>query len=95
MAADPDAESTVEQITYLTSWPASNSSSEVTSSSQHHGNTVEVVTTPSLLSGHAHHQQSHQQPHSHYMTGGSGLVEDGGYQITFQSMNDYSTSNRS
>lgn len=80
VAGGPDAESTVEQITYLTSWPATSSPAPAQS------NTVEVVTTPTtagLLTGSGH---THQLQHV-----GSSVGEDGSYQITFQSLNEYSS----
>ncbi len=45
VAAGPDAESTVEQITYLTSWPASAADAS-SSTSTHHHTSVDAVTMP-------------------------------------------------
>ncbi len=81
VAAGPDAESMVEQITYLTSWPSS-------SSPAHQSNTIEVMTTPTssgiLSGGGGRNSHTHQLQHM----GGAG-VEDVGYQISFQSINEY------
>ncbi len=76
VAAGPDAESMVEQITYLTSWPAPEEvgPSEVTATPT---NMVEVVTTPTNATVHHHHHggvvvggagdpASHAHPPSHH-----------------------------
>ena len=80
VAAGPDAESTVEQITYLTSWPATTSPAHQTS--------MDIITMPtttmSMLSavGAPVHQSLQQ------------VVEqrrgEEGYQIAFQPVRDYS-----
>lgn len=71
VAAGPDADSMVEQITYLTSWPASSPPAPGPT------HIVEVVTTPT--SNHTHQQQ----------VGVVSMMEDRGYQISFQSMEEY------
>ena len=120
VAAGPDAESMVEQITYLTSWPAPDEvipPPDATPSGPTPTNTVEVVTTPTTghaphahqvvggaaAPGHTHHSHhgvmggattaGHAHPHG--LVGGAGnpvvVEEDQPYQITFQTIEDYST----
>ncbi len=98
VAAGPDAESMVEQITYLTSWPPQPPSEPTshTPSSAPTANTVEVVTTPT--GSHTHSMETtpiagHAHPHG--LVGGAGnpvvLEEDNRpYQITFRTIDDYS-----
>lgn len=73
VAAGPDAESMVEQITYLTSWPGTTT----TTASPAPTHTVEVVTTPTA--SHAHQQH----------VGGASTMDSRSYQITFQSIDEY------
>jgi len=76
VAAGPDAESTVEQITYLTSWPASSSPA-----TPHHSS-VDIIsmptTTMSMLSAAPMQHQVLEQ-----------RVGEENYQIAFQPVKDY------
>lgn len=90
VAADPDAESMVEQITYLTSWPSS-------SFPAHDNNTVEVVTMPTtsmsmLGGGGGEGGEGNRVPHGlQHGMGRGGAMGEGNYHMAFQ---DYSTGNQ-
>ena len=90
VAAGPDAESMVEQITYLTSWPASSFPSE-------NNDTMEAITMPttsmSILgdgAGCEGRQGSHASQLQHGV-GREGVMTEGNYHMMFR---DYSAGNQ-